>query len=274
MVDALRNILDRWLPVGGVSLAMRDLPAASPAAPGERVPGEIAPSSIVHALLYEAESREAAIARELHDGVGSSLAGVAMLLGTAQSFTREPEALALIHKAQEQVAALTQQVRQMSRGMMPAGQERGALLPALEHFAAGIDGLQGVRCIVRSRGDFQDVPPATGRHLFRMVQEALSNALRHGGARNVRITLARAGDACRMCIVDDGTGCSPDVLFAAGAGIGIQSMRARAAEIGGRLAIRARRGGGVRVQVTWPAAARPFAARGPERAPDRPGTPA
>jgi signal transduction histidine kinase len=238
------------------------------------VPGEIAPSSIVHALLYEAESREASIARELHDGVGSSLAGVAMLLGTAQSFTREPEALALIHKAQEQVAALTQQVRQMSRGMMPAGQERGALLPALEHFAAGIDGLQGMRCTVRSRGDFGDIPPATGRHLFRTVQEAVSNALRHGAARHVRITLARAGDRCRMTVADDGTGCSPGRLFAADSGIGIQSMRARAGEIAGHLEIRVRPRGGVQVRVTWPASARPFAARGPEGAQQRPPSPA
>lgn len=252
----LRSILQRLLlpaahvlaPAGGNGMLSRQ---GDP--PLSLAPADASSKTIVHALLHEAESREAAIARELHDGVGSSLAGVSLLLGTAQSFTREPEALALLHKAQEQVAALSQQVRQISRGMMPAGQVRGALLPALEHFAAGMNGLQGMRCTVKSRGNFSDVSPATGGHLFRTVQEATANALRHGGARSVRITLSRAGSCCRLTISDDGTGCSPEVLRMPGAGMGIQSMQARAKEIGGRLGILAAPRGGLKVQVTWSA---------------------
>lgn len=250
MVHALRHILDRLLPVVQGAPEAAGIPEA-PRAPDAPQAAEPPPPSIVHALLQEAQAREAAIARELHDAVGSSLAGVSLLLGTAQTFTREPEALALVRKAQEQVAAITQQVRQISRGMMPAGPERGALLPALEHFAAAMDGLQAVRCVVRSRGDFGDVPPAAGGHLFRIVQEATSNALRHGGAECVRITLARAGDRCRLTVSDNGVGCDPGVLAVRRPGIGIQSMQARADEIGGRLALRSGCHGGMKVQVTW-----------------------
>ena len=110
--------------------AMHDGGPGAPSEPAQAPPHSVH-ARIVHALLHEAESREAAVARELHDGVGSSLAALTLLLGAAESFTREPEALALLRKALEQVTEIMQQVRQISRGIMPTGQESGALLPAL-----------------------------------------------------------------------------------------------------------------------------------------------
>lgn len=205
-------------------------------------------------LLREAESRQQAIARDLHDAIGSALAGVGILLGSARDFTREPEAVALIGKSQEQVRQATQQIRRILRGMMPVGQDRGALLPALEQFAAEMDATQAVRCTVHARGDFASVPPEVGGHLFRIVQEATANALRHGRARHVRIRLAQAGACCRLSVDDDGGGCDAAVLFGPSAGIGMRSMRARADAIHGHLEARASPGRGLRIRVTWPSA--------------------
>lgn len=208
-------------------------------------------SELERALIKEAENRQAATARELHDAVGSSLAGVSLLLGTAYSFIREPEAAALIAKSQEQVMMTTQQVRQISRGIMPVGQERGALVPALEHFAANLSLVPGITCTVRSRGDFEGVSPEIGGHLFRIVQEATTNALRHGHALRVRITLVRAGKWCRLTIRDDGRGCEPAAVSGRSAGIGMKSMRARAEAIGGRFSVIASPGRALKVQVSW-----------------------
>lgn len=208
-------------------------------------------SDIREALLTDAEARQAEIARELHDGVGSSLAGVSLLLGTARSFTREPEASALIATSQEQVGKITQQIRQISRGIMPAGQERGGLLPALEHFALEMGAIRGVRCVVCSRGSFENVSPREGGHLVRIVQEATNNALRHGEARRIRILLAQAGPWRRLTIVDDGKGCDVASALGRASGFGIRSMRARAQEIGAAFCMDSRPGRGTRVQVAW-----------------------
>lgn len=228
--------------------------AATPAAPTVGpLPGPPAGPrhDIQRALLKEAEGRQAAIARELHDAVGSSLAGVSMLLGTARSLTREPKALALIGTSQEQVAKITQQIRQISRGIMPAGQERGALLQALEHFAIEMSTIRGIRCSVSSRGNFDKVSAEVGGHLFRIVQEATNNALRHGHAKRVRITLAQAGGWRRLTISDDGQGCDARKVLDREAGFGLRSMRARTDEIGGTFRLQSSRGHGARVRITW-----------------------
>lgn len=203
------------------------------------------------ALLKDGEARQAAIARELHDAVGSSLAGLSLLLATARSFTREPEAAALISKSQQQVTQTAQQIRQISRGMMPTGQEPGALLPALEHFAADMSIFPGLHCHVHSRGDFEDVPVEVAGHLFRIVQEATNNAVRHGQATRVQIRLARVGDRCRLTVADNGTGCDISALCGIRSGIGVRSMRARAQAIGGRLDASLPAGGGLRIRCSW-----------------------
>ena len=229
-------------------LALRDAPHAAPLAPPVDRNGRQQ-----QALLREASQRQATIARELHDGVGSSLAGVTLLLASARSFTRDPEATALIAKSQELVTAATRQIRQISRGMMPAGQEQGGLLPALENLAGDINALRGIACTVRSRGNFEHVAAETGGHLVRIAQEAISNALRHGKATRVRIVLAQAGERSRMTVADNGVGCDPDVLLAA-SGLGLRSMRERAAAIGAALEVLLPPSGGLSIRVTWSAA--------------------
>lgn len=221
-------------------VAARGAPAT---APGSEPDGD-------DALFRQSEMRLAAIARELHDAVGSSLAGVSLLLATARSFAREPESAALLARSQKQVTMITQQVRQISRGMLPAGQDRGALLAALEHFAAEMNGVARVRCTVRSRGDFEQVPAEAGNHLYRIVQEATTNALRHGKATQVRITLVRGAVRSRLTIQDNGNGRAGQRQGVA-PGMGIRSMRARSEAIGGSFVITPHPGCGTRVQVTW-----------------------
>jgi PAS domain S-box-containing protein len=203
------------------------------------------------ALLHEADTRQAAIARELHDAVGSSLAAASLLLGTAHALAGSTVASGLIDKAQAQVKEVAERVRQISRGIMPAGSEGGALQQALEHFAQDVSAIAGVRCSVARRGDFGDVPAQVGGHLYRIVQEATHNALRHGQATRIRITLARAGPACRLTVRDNGRGADFGGVARTSPGLGLRSMQARAAAIGGQLALTTAPGGGARVQVCW-----------------------
>jgi len=205
------------------------------------------------AIFRETARRQAAVARELHDAVGSSLAGLSLLIGSARAHTRGAEVLDLLEKSQEQVAVAVKQVRRISRGMMPAGEGGGALVPALQHFASETCELPGVSCRFCSRGDFTALSAEAGGHLYRVVQEACSNALRHGGATHLHVMLARAGERCRLTIRDNGEGCEPGALTQRPDGIGVRSMRARAQAVGGWMQARRRPGGGLSIQVTWPA---------------------
>lgn len=208
------------------------------------------------AVTYEVEQRQAEIARELHDSVGASLAAVALLLGGARALATAP-VLPLLNKAQAQIQDTTEQVRKISRGILPTGTDPGALLAALHQFADDLCAVSEVTCTVRGRGNLREIQAATGTHIYRIVQEAATNAMRHGKATLLRITLVRAGDGYRLTVSDNGSGCDFANPALARPGVGIRSMHARARTIGGAVKIGARPGGGCRVRVTWPHARHP-----------------
>lgn len=212
------------------------------------------------AVTYEVERRQAEIARELHDSVGASLAAVSLLLGGARSLSSAP-VLPLLNRAQAQIQDTVEQVRKISRGILPAGTDPGALLSALEQFAHDLCAVSDISCTVRGRGNLREIQAATGTHLYRIVQEAATNAMRHGKATSLRITLVRAGETYRLTVSDNGTGCDFANPAAPRAGVGIRSMHARARTIGGAVRIGPRPGGGCRVRVTWPDARQHVAPR-------------
>jgi signal transduction histidine kinase len=96
-----------------------------------------------------------------------------------------------------------------------------------------------------------EVDPETADALYRIAQEAVHNALRHSGGRQVRIQLRRRPQVLQLAIEDDGVGYDSKTVSA---GLGLVGMRDRAAALGGALDIGARPGGGTRVQVEvpWP----------------------
>lgn len=202
-------------------------------------------------LMRELEARQRRTARELHDSVGSSLTGVSLLLAHARERATDASLSSLLAKAQEEVTRSSQEVREISRGMSPAGTEAGGLAPAIEHLASNLLRLQGVDCVLRERGDFAILPADAGTHLYRIVQEACANAIRHGGASAIRITLVEHHGLCRLTVVDNGSGCEFAAVPASHPGLGLRSMQARARAIEGRLEVSPFAGGGCRVRVTW-----------------------
>ena len=84
-----------------------------------------------------------------------------------------------------------------------------------------------------------------------MVQEAVTNAVRHGQARRIAVHLARAGALCGLTVRDDGKGCDLSLVHPSHPGMGLKSMQARARALRGRLALRNRRSGGCEVVLRW-----------------------
>lgn len=212
----------------------------------------------VHALFERAfvagmDRRHAQVADWLHDRVGTTLAGLALL--STQLRPASAAAHEMVRTLQRQAQHAAVAARQISLGVMPAGEQQGGLPAALEQLAHDCGGF-GRRCAFRHRGDFSDLPAAAAAHLYRIAQEALGNAVRHGRPRRIRVLLARHGTCCRLTVDDDGAGYaagSPE-LGPAPPGMGLRSMRARAHAIDGSIAFTRSPLGGARVRVTldWP----------------------
>lgn len=207
-----------------------------------------------------AEER-ARLQRDLHDGLGPALGAVAMraeaarlLLRSGQDPARVDEVLASIEDGTE--AAVTE-VRRILQDLQPQVLAERGLLAALDHLAADVPA--GLAVTVDAP-DRRPLPPVVELAVYRIAAEALRNVVRHAGARRAVIALRRAEDRVELTVTDDGAGL-PAVPRA---GVGLASMRARAARLGGRVDVATRPGGGTEVRASLPVAPAPApAARTP-----------
>jgi PAS domain S-box-containing protein len=191
------------------------------------------------------------IGQELHDGVGQELTGLGLM---AQSLAqRLPDAAVEQRIAVRLIAGLDsvhQQVRELSRGLIPVHVESRGLAAALEDLAARATEASGI-LVTAECPEWVELPDhATATQLFRIAQEAVSNAVRHGRPRHIRLTLLTEPNGLRLRIRDDGVGFlgGPDPCE----GIGLRIMQYRAEQIGGVLHIGPSHGGGTLVSCILP----------------------
>lgn len=203
------------------------------------------------AFLEASQRERERLAIEVHDGLGQQLTGLSLLAsGIAAQAARgdciEPGAL-------ERLAGIASdavtQCRAVSHGLMPLNEARGDLAGALRALAASVD-VEGVtvECHVGSTAEM--LLPADSRdHLYRIAQEALSNALRHARARHIELRLVTTPMQVTLEIRDDGQGWRPSLERS---GLGLHTMRFRAAALRGRLVTEFIEGGGTTVRCTCP----------------------
>jgi signal transduction histidine kinase len=190
------------------------------------------------ALLEVSGREQRRIGQDLHDGLGQHLTGTAFMSKFLQQKLEEhalPEA-AEANKIVRLVNEAIEKTRELSRGLVPVVSDADGLMASLHRFAGEVEDLFGVSCrfICSIPVMLDDVAVAT--HLFHIAQEAVSNAVKHGRARQVVITLSRVGDSGRLAVVDDGVGI--DKVPAGHTGMGLSIMGYRANMIGGSLDVR------------------------------------
>ncbi|MBX7148347.1 PAS domain S-box protein [bacterium] len=190
------------------------------------------------------------IGRDLHDGLGQNLTGIALMCkGLSQILQGEgnPQSKTAAEIAQlvnESIA----QCRSLSRGLYPVELKENGLLPALEELVFRCQNYYGISC--KLLVDSSIVIPATdfALHLYRIIQEAINNAIRHGEAQHISITLGKKDQLIRLEIQDDGKGfCSEG----AGDGMGLNIMRYRASVIGAELSFHSLKNEGTSVICTF-----------------------
>ena len=205
-------------------------------------------------ILEASASEQRRIGHELHDGLCQQLTGAAF---SAEILARKlqakaPDAVPAARKLADEIDQAITQARTLARGLNPMEVHADALAAALDDLAGKISSTFGVTCRFLRRGDGEGVPGdnnTAATHLYRIAQEAISNAIRHGGAKKIEVTLRAEGGSLSLSVADDGKGFDPHDGAAAPqekpAGIGLQTMSYRAKMISGILDVRPGRRGGV-----------------------------
>lgn len=201
-----------------------------------------------------AEHERARIGRELHDGLGQQLGGLLFLMQGLQSDLKEKQQPRLADTAQQLCEELTtamRQARDLAHELYAVRAAPDGLTQALENLATRVSAARGVACSFSGDRSMRVESQAAASHLYRIAQEAVHNALKHGGATRIDVELVRRESVAILSIRDNGTGLASQ---AAGGGIGLRTMEQRARLLGGELAVQSRSEGGVEVECTVPAA--------------------
>ena len=201
-------------------------------------------------VLEISEIERQRIGHDLHDTVGQNLTGAAFLsrvLGDRLAERQAPEAAQAV-KIEELLNRAIVQTRSVARGLSPVRMDADGLVPAIMEMASSIEKVYGIRCTVDYSESVSPTDNVVATHLYRIIQEAVNNAMKHGKAKNVHIALRGDDHKIRLTIQDDGVGMPQDVDESKG--IGLRIMRYRAGMIGASLRVGAQPGGGTVVECS------------------------
>lgn len=203
-------------------------------------------------VLQISEREQQRIAQDLHDGLGQLLSGTAHL-STAlqvelaeQALPEAAEALRITDLLHEAVS----EARSLAHGLYPVRPEPNGLMVALQDLATRTCSLFKVECTLDTKEHVLLQNNAVATHLYRIAQEAISNALKHGKATRLRLRVRATSRRIVLQVRDNGAGFAHASLMRKG--MGIRIMQYRAAMAGGSLVIRHLAGGGVTVVCTIP----------------------
>jgi signal transduction histidine kinase len=188
-------------------------------------------------ILRTSEREQQRIGQDLHDSLGPHLAAIGYAVTFLENVLRErgqPE-VTKTEQIRGMVSEALSLTRGMARGISPVQMDSGGLAMALEDLASTVSGLTGMSVSFWETGNPFVADPEVGLHLYRIAQEALNNAAKHGEAKNVSISLSNNDGSTRLMVSDDGKGMSK--CASATRGLGLQSMRYRARALQGELKI-------------------------------------
>jgi signal transduction histidine kinase/ligand-binding sensor domain-containing protein len=198
------------------------------------------------------------LARELHDTLEQALAGIRLQLSVAARHLREaPDSAALnLDLARRMLAYSIEEARRAVADLRSQALEEGDLPRALTEQARRLTDGTPVAVDVSVTGAYRRLDAGSEHHLFRIAQEAMTNAIKHSGGNRVDVRLSYDGGSTTLVIRDNGRGLSAE-NGTEGLHFGLQGMRERAERIGGQLAVENRSEGGLQVTVEIPGRATP-----------------
>jgi two-component system sensor kinase FixL len=183
----------------------------------------------------------------LHDSLCQQLTGMAFMWKTVADkvVARQLPEAAEVAEIGRLITMTIDEAHGLARGLCPVELENNDLGLALKELGSSVERLFGISCTVRCQRPVRLADKTAALHLYRIAQEAISNAIHHGKAAHVWINFVLKKNKYTLCIRDNGVGFPGEQLC--GQGIGIRGMRYRAQMIGAMLKIERELGGGTRV---------------------------
>lgn len=203
-------------------------------------------------VLEISDQERRRIGQDLHDGICQHLAGIELMSQVLEQ-KLAPKSKADAARAGEiarHVREAIGQTRSLARGLSPVTIETEGLASALEELASSAQKMFGVSCRVEAPHRSPPCAPAAATHLYRIAQEAVSNAIRHGKATHIVIRMESDPERLLLTVIDNGNGFSQTLPKQNG--MGLRIMQHRAGLIGGRLSIEPNVQGGMRVTCSLP----------------------
>jgi signal transduction histidine kinase len=204
-------------------------------------------------IIGISEREQERIGQDLHDGICQYLAALSCSAASLKS-DLEGHRLAAEAKVADELAGFLRdavaQTRNLARGLVPVQMDEAGLASALEELTASATRLLGIRCVYESAGTPMIQDNGVAMHLYRIAQEAINNATKHGKAANILVSLIDDGSSTTLRIADDGTGISKTAKGSDGMGLGLMYYRARL--VGGELRIEEPPAGGTVISCGVP----------------------
>lgn len=210
--------------------------------------------SLQRDVLAATEAEQRRIGQDLHDSIQQSLAGLSMLAANLvhqlesqpenHSVSVQEKCRLLASKIVDGISRTHQEVREIAHGLVPVRLDPDGLVEALRELARQTDELEGISCALKHDDQITVREGLTATHLYRIAQEAVSNAIKHAQPEHILISLESTGGQWLLQVANDGNGFDGS---SSQAGLGLKTMRFRASVIGATLTISPVKTGGTLV---------------------------
>jgi signal transduction histidine kinase len=202
-------------------------------------------------ILEISEREQRRIGQDLHDSIGQQLAAIKYLISSLEGKLRRKHSLdtAAVSRLTKQLDRAIEDVRGVSRGLHPVAQEPDGLMTAIAELIASVRQTYKISCRFECTAAVPVNDHEAATALYRIIQEAVNNVVRHASAKHLWINLLRDDSGVRLTVRDDGCGLPGD----AGKrnGLGIRIMHYRASVLGATLRIGTAPGGGTLLECSW-----------------------
>lgn len=204
-------------------------------------------------LINAQEEERKRIARELHDDFSQQIAVLGILVSNLRQNLSDQDGTCRdqTERVRGKLLGLAESVRHLSHRLHPAILELAGIASALRAHCAEFTSVSGVKVSFTSKGEFDDLSPATAICIYRVAQEALQNVAKHADAKQAVVALKRSGRSVSLAITDYGAGCDADGNRVSG-GLGLVSMKERVRLVNGNFSFNSEPGRGTSVEVKIP----------------------
>jgi signal transduction histidine kinase len=203
----------------------------------------------VRRVVAAQELERTRLARELHDETGQALTSILLGLKPLEQLATTAETRAAVASVRDLVVSTLQDVRRLAVELRPSALDDFGLVPAVERLAETFREQSGIAVDLEAAVGDARFPAEVETALYRIVQEALTNVVKHAGARRVSILLTRKDDGVAVIVEDDGEGFDERLRDG---GLGLTGMRERVGLVGGRLRIESTPGSGTTIAAEVP----------------------